>query len=232
MGSPRLWPRDLPWGAGWPPRPVVRPRGSPPDRPSAWVRRTESPEVWQTWSWCGSRSTVAVEPLHRPHPVWPLTPHEGQHRLEAGDVGADPAGGQTAAVRCQRPRSWPRTCARSSDDHSARVRPPRSSRQSVPDTREQRYRPPRALRTAQPPRHQQPVDLERVSYQQQRCLQAPSDALRPRCLGRAAARLEHGHAADAEPRPQTILLTSGSAVVLDDAVPPPRGRPSRRSIPR
>ena len=48
----------------------------------------------------------------------------------------------------------------------------------------------------------------------QRCLQAPSDALRPRCLGRAAARLEHGHAPDAEPRPQTMLLTSGSASSL------------------
>lgn len=26
----------------------------------AWVRRTESPLVWQTWAWCSSRSTVAV----------------------------------------------------------------------------------------------------------------------------------------------------------------------------
>jgi len=27
---------------------------------SAWVSRTESPLVWQTWAWCSSRSTVAV----------------------------------------------------------------------------------------------------------------------------------------------------------------------------
>src|SRR5664279_3941199 len=26
----------------------------------AWDRRTDSPEVWQTWAWCRSRSTVAV----------------------------------------------------------------------------------------------------------------------------------------------------------------------------
>jgi len=32
----------------------------PPWPASAWVSRTLSPLVWQTWAWCRSRSTVAV----------------------------------------------------------------------------------------------------------------------------------------------------------------------------
>ena len=34
--------------------------GLTPRPASAWVSRTLSPLVWQTWAWCRSRSTVAV----------------------------------------------------------------------------------------------------------------------------------------------------------------------------
>jgi hypothetical protein len=35
-------------------------KGLTPWPASAWVSRTLSPLVWQTWAWCSSRSTVAV----------------------------------------------------------------------------------------------------------------------------------------------------------------------------
>ena len=54
------WPCDLPKGLatdgwGW-----GQVKGLTPCPASAWVRRMESPLVWQTWAWWRSRSTVAV----------------------------------------------------------------------------------------------------------------------------------------------------------------------------
>jgi hypothetical protein len=49
--SARSWPPDVPGG-------YVKAFTPLPAR--AWVRRTLSPLVWQTWAWCSSRSTVAV----------------------------------------------------------------------------------------------------------------------------------------------------------------------------
>ena len=39
---------------------VCQLRGISPFPAMAWVSRTLSPLVWQTWAWCISRSTVAV----------------------------------------------------------------------------------------------------------------------------------------------------------------------------
>ena len=56
----RWWPWDLPMGAGGHHRPGAQANGLTPWPASAWVSRTLSPLVWQTWAWCNSRSTVAV----------------------------------------------------------------------------------------------------------------------------------------------------------------------------
>ena len=43
-----------------PPTRVAQLNGLTPWPARAWVRRMDSPLVWQTWAWCRSRSTVAV----------------------------------------------------------------------------------------------------------------------------------------------------------------------------
>ena len=59
-GTARWWPWDLPKGLRPLPTRGIQFNGLTPWPASAWVSRTLSPLVWQTWAWCRSRSTVAV----------------------------------------------------------------------------------------------------------------------------------------------------------------------------